>query len=204
MVRKAGIFCLLITCLLFFSSGSYAGEPTNLMKQTIDKVLDILKNKELKKPQKTNARRAAIRNVVGERFDFEEMAKRSLALHWKKRTAEERQEFVPLFSDLIERAYIKKIESYTDEKVVYSGEKTENMYAVVDTKILTKRNVEIPIQYRLLKESNRWKVYDVIVEGVSLINNYRNQFNKIIREKSYEELVKRLKKKQEEDLLEKK
>jgi phospholipid transport system substrate-binding protein len=79
------------------------------MKQTIDNVLDILKNKELKKPQKTNERRAAIRKVVGERFDFEEMAKRSLALHWKKRTAEERQEFVPLFSDLLERAYIKKV-----------------------------------------------------------------------------------------------
>ncbi|MBI5211971.1 MAG: ABC transporter substrate-binding protein, partial [Nitrospirae bacterium] len=102
---------------------AYAGAPTDQVKQTIDKVLDILKNKELKRPEKTKERRTAIRKIVSERFDFEEMAKRSLGLHWRKRTPEERKEFVPLFADLIERSYIKKIEAYTDEKILYPVER---------------------------------------------------------------------------------
>ncbi len=203
MGRSIKLFCLLLSSFLFLSILSinvYAGDPTNLMKQTIDKVIDILKNKELKKAEKTNERRVAIRKVVGERFDFEEMAKRSLALHWKKRTPEERKEFVPLFSDLLERSYIKKIEGYTDEKFLYTDEKIDVDYAVVNTRIITKRNVEIPIEYRLLNKNGKWEVYDVVIEGVSLVNNYRNQFNKIIRKDSYEELVRRMKNKQEEEL----
>lgn len=198
-------FCAVICSLLFFTvTLSYAGEPTNQVKSTVDKVLDILRNNELKKPGKTEERRAAIRRVVGERFDFEEMSKRTLALHWQKRTPDERKEFVPLFSDLLERSYINKIEAYTDEKIVYGEETVEKEYCVVKTKIITKRSVEIPIEYRLLKKSSRWMVYDVVIEGVSLVNNYRNQFNNIIRTKSYDELVKRLKNKQEEALFEKK
>jgi phospholipid transport system substrate-binding protein len=197
---------LLLCSFLFFitvSISAYAGAPTNLMKQTIDRVIDILKNKELKKPGKTQERRVEIRKVVGERFDFEEMAKRSLALHWRKRTPEEIKEFVSLFSDLLERTYIKKIESYTDEKILYPDEKIEGDYAVVKTKVITKKNVEVPIEYRLLNENGYWKVYDVVVEGVSLINNYRSQFNDIIRRNSYEELVQRLKNKEQEELFKK-
>lgn len=145
-----------------------------------------------------------MRKVVGERFDYEEMAQRSLALHWKKRTAAEKKEFVPLYSDLLERSYVKKIESYTEEKILYVGETIEGEYAVVKTRIITKRNVEVPIEYKLMKKSSKWEVYDVIIEGVSLVNNYRNQFNKIIRTDSYEELVKRMKNKQEEELFEEK
>lgn len=183
---------------------AYAGEPTDQVKQTVDNVLDILRDKELKKPAKTKERRTAIRKLINERFDFEEMAKRSLALHWRKRTAEERKEFVPLFMDLLERSYIKKIENYTDEKILYVAEKIEGGYSDVGTKVITKRNVEIPMEYRLLKKDGKWEVYDVVIEGVSLINNYRTQFNKIIRADSYEELVKRMKNKQEEELFEEK
>lgn len=183
---------------------AYAGAPTDQVKQTIDKVLDILKNKELKMPEKTKERRTAIRKIVSERFDFEEMAKRSLGLHWRKRTPEERKEFVPLFADLIERSYIKKIEAYTDEKILYPVERVNGEYSEVNTKVVTKRNVEIPIEYKLLKKDGKWEVYDVVVEGVSLINNYRTQFNKIIRTNSYEELVKKMKNKQEEELFEEK
>ncbi len=204
-------YALLITILLVTGywllsniTEAYADTPTQQVKQTVDKVLDILKNKELKKPAKTKERRALIRQTVSERFDFEEMAKRSLALHWRKRTPEERKEFVPLYTDLLERSYIKKIESYTDEKILYLNEKINGEYAEVDTKIVTKRNVEIPIEYRLLRKNGKWEVYDVIIEGVSLVNNYRTQFNKIIRTNSYEELVKRMKNKQEEELFEEK
>ncbi|MDI6801621.1 MAG: ABC transporter substrate-binding protein [Thermodesulfovibrionales bacterium] len=191
--------------LPFGVSIAYAGLPTEQVKETVDKVLDILRDKELKKSEKTKERRAAIRKVVDERFDFEEMAKSSLSLHWKKRTPEERKEFVPLFTDLLERSYIKKIESYEDEKITYAGEDIDGEYSSVRSKVITKRNVEIPIAYRLLKKNNnKWEVYDVVIEGVSLVSNYRNQFNKIIRTNSYEELVKRMKNKQEEELFEEK
>lgn len=170
------------------------------MQQTIDKVIEILKNEDLKKPDKEADRRAELRRVISKRFDFEEMAKRSLALHWKKRTPEERQEFIPLFSDLLERAYINKIESYADEQILYTDEEIEGKYAVVKTKITTKRDVDIPIEYRLLNKNSQWAVYDVVIEGVSLVNNYRTQFNRIIRKDSYEALVKRMKNKQEENL----
>jgi phospholipid transport system substrate-binding protein len=191
-----------INIFLFFllslpAGSAYAGVPTDQVKQTVDKVLDILKNKELKKPANEKKRRAEIRKVVSERFDFEEMAKRSLGIYWRKRTPEERKEFVPLYTDLLERTYIKKIERYTDEKIAYTGEKIDGNYGVVNTRVITTKNIETPIDYRLLNENGQWMVYDVIIEGVSLINNYRNQFSTVIHQKSYEELVKKLKSKEQ-------
>ncbi len=194
------LFFILISCLLFNINIVNAAEPTEQLKQTVDKVIDILKNKELKKPEKTKERRSAIRKIVDERFDFEEMAKRSLGIHWKNRTPEEKKEFVPLFTDLLERSYIKKIESYTDEKILYIGEQIDKEYAVVKSKIITTKKLEIPIDYKLLNKNGTWEVYDIVIEGVSLVNNYRTQFNKIIRSDSYEVLVKRMKDKQEEEL----
>jgi phospholipid transport system substrate-binding protein len=201
-MKAVRLFSVLFFILFLLSSlvnRAYAGLPTDQVKQTVDEVIDILKNKELKKPEKESERRAAIRKVVGERFDFEEMSKRSLALHWRNRTPDEKKEFVSLFSDLLERAYIRKIEKYTNEKILYTGERIDGEYAVVDTEIVTRRNVETPIEYRLLKEDGKWAVYDVVIEGVSLINNYRTQFNNIIRDNSYQELVKRIRNKQGEE-----
>lgn len=201
-----GTMKLFFTSLFFlfflssFISTAYAGVPTDQVKLTVDKVIDILKNKELKKPANEKKRRTEIRKVVSERFDFEEMAKRALAVHWQKRTPEERKEFVPLFTDLLERSYIKKIERYTNEEILYTGEKIQGDNGVVDTKVVSRQNVETPIRYKVLKENGNWMVYDVVIEGVSLVNNYRNQFNKIIRENSYEELVRKLKSKERDDL----
>ncbi len=190
------MFCTFLFLIAMMVS-AYAGEPTDQVKQGVDKVLDVLKNRELKRPDRTRERRAAIRKIVGERFDYEEMAKRSLAQYWRQRTPEERKEFVPLYSDLLEKAYINKIEMYRNEKVLYTGENVDGNYAVVKTKvILTKKNIEIPIDYKILKRGLKWIVYDVGIEGVSLVNNYRNQFNQIIRSGSYQELVKKLKSKQ--------
>jgi phospholipid transport system substrate-binding protein len=199
MARPIQLFCLFLCSFLLMTITVHAGEPVTLIKQTIDDVIDILKNEELKKPDKIADRRAELRRVIGERFDYEEMAQRSLALHWKKRTPGERKEFIPLFSDLLERSYVNKIESYTDEQILYTDENIDNGYAVVKTKIITKRNVEVPIEYRLSKKNEQWRVYDVVIEGVSLINNYRNQFNKIIRQDSYQGLVQRMKNKKEEE-----
>jgi len=186
------LFCL---SLSLFPSSALAGEPTNQVKQTVDAVLEVLRNKELKKPDKTEQRRAQIRKIVSERFDFGEMAKRSLAQNWKKRTPEEQKEFVALYTDLLENTYIRKIEKYQDEKIVYGEEKIEGNYASLKTSVITTKEVEIPIEYRLLKEGNQWRAYDVVIEGVSLVNNYRNQFNSILRSGSYEDLVRRLKNK---------
>ncbi len=190
---------LFYACSLISVDYAFAGSAIDQVRETVDKVIEILKDKELKKPQKSKERRTLIRKTISERFDFDEMARRSLGLHWKGRTQEEKKEFIPLYADLLERSYINKIESYTDEKVFYLNEKIDNEYAVVDTKIVTKRKVEVPIEYRLLKKNSKWEVYDVVIEGVSLVNNYRTQFNKIIRTDSYEELVKRMKTKQEEE-----
>jgi len=194
-------FCFFVL-FVWLAVEAHAGAPTDQVKQSVDKVIDILKNKEMKRTDRVKERRTAIRKVVGERFDFEEMAKRSLAQHWSKRTPEEKKEFVSLYSDLLERTYIRRIENYTDEKVIYVDEHIDNEYAVVRTKMITKRNVEIPIEYKLLQNNGKWMVYDVIIEGVSLVNNYRTQFNKIVRSGSYEDLVKKLKNKQEDEVFE--
>lgn len=192
------IFFVLLICLSFLSlkpCSALAGEATDQVKQTVDAVMEVLNNKELKKPANMELREKKIRDIINKRFDFEEMAKRSLALNWSKRTPAEKKEFVSLFSDLLENTYVKKIERYENEKVVYLDESITGQYAVVRTKIIKTQEAEIPVEYRIFKKADKWEVYDIIVEGVSLVNNYRSQFSQIIRSSSYEELVKKLKKK---------
>ncbi len=171
--------------------------PMDEIKQTTDKILSIVTNPSFKAPSKAEEREKRIRRAVDERFDWEEMARRSLATHWAKRTAEERKEFIRLFADLVERTYMKKVEGYSGEKVLYEGESKEGDYATVRVKIVTKRGEDIPVEYRLKKERNDWLVYDVSIEGVSLVNNYRIQFHSIISQSNYENLVKRLREKVE-------
>ncbi|MGZ3514619.1 MAG: MlaC/ttg2D family ABC transporter substrate-binding protein [Thermodesulfobacteriota bacterium] len=174
-----------------------AEEPTEAIKQTTDKILAIVTDPALKAPSKTAESERLIRQAVDERFDWEEMSRRSLATHWAKRTPEERKEFLSLFSDLLERTYMKKVEDYSGEKVLYEGESKEGDYASVKVKIVTKKNKDISVEYRLKKEGNKWFVYDVSIMGASLVNNYRTQFNSIISQSSYENLVKRLREKVE-------
>lgn len=191
-------FLLLAVCLSLlaaFPLNSFGGEPTDQIKQTIDNVIKILNNKELKRPEKKQERKAEIRAAVEKRFDFAEMAKRSLGIHWSKRTQGEQKEFVTLFSDLLEDTYIRKIERYENEKVAYVGEKQEGSYATVKTKITGTTGVETPVDYKIFKKGDKWEVYDIIIEGVSLVNNYRTQFSQIISSSSYENLVSRIKKK---------
>jgi phospholipid transport system substrate-binding protein len=123
------------------------------------------------------------------------MARRSVGIYWKQRNPEEHKEFVSLFTDLLQNTYIRKIERYKDEHVEYGEEKTDGPYSTVKTDIVSTKDQRIPVEYRLLKTGERWEVYDIIIEGVSLVNNYRGQFAQIIRSSSYEELVKRLRKK---------
>jgi phospholipid transport system substrate-binding protein len=174
-----------------------AGPPTDQLKASIDRVLKILDDPELKKEHRLRDRRKMVRKIAEDIFDYPETAKRSLARHWQGRTPAERDEFVHLFGDLLERSYISKIELFNGEKIFFGGESIDGDQAMVRTKIVTKQRTEIPVDYRMLRRGQRWLVYDIIIEGVSLISNYRTQFNKIIQTSSYEELVRKMKSKQE-------
>lgn len=198
-----GVLILSILFLFFSSELTFAVlSPKEQVKNTVDNVLNIIKDPKYKGKDKTQKRRSALRNEISKVFDFDEMSKRSLGIYWRERTPQEKKEFVELYKDLLERSYSGKIESYTDEKIIYYDEKVENnKYAEVKTKIITTDKKEIPIDYRLYFNGKEWKVYDVVIEGVSLVSNYRSQFNKIIRNHSYQELVKRMKTKQQEELL---
>jgi phospholipid transport system substrate-binding protein len=169
-----------------------AGPATDQVKGTVDQVLKILTDPSLKGDAKLQQRRAKIRQAVLQRFGFTEMSKRSLGQYWAQRTPKEREEFVRLFTDLLERAYINRVDGYSGEQVVYLSESVDGNFSEVRTKIVTKKGQDVSILYRLLKNDANWEVYDVIVEGVSLVNNYRTQFAKIIRTSSYEELVKKM------------
>jgi len=175
-----------------------AGAPLEQLKAQIARVLRIMEDPEMKKESQSRERRRAVRKVADEIFDFQETAKRSLARHWQPRTPAEQMEFVRLFADLLERSYISRIELYGGEKIAYLGDALDGEQAVVRTRIVTKSGSEVPVDYRMLKRSDRWLVYDVIIEGVSLVANYRTQFNKIIQTSSYAELVRKLKVKQDE------
>jgi phospholipid transport system substrate-binding protein len=190
---------LLATVLAWLAvSDAVAGPPTDQVRGSIDRVLQILSDPELKKDTKTTERRAAIRTVAGEIFDFAEISQRSLARHWAPRTPAERQEFVRLFGDLLEYSYITKIEAYSGEKIQYTGEVADGDQAVVKTRIVSKQGLEIPVDYRMFVKDNRWRAYDVNIEGVSLVANYRTQFNTVIQRTGYGDLVAKLKAKQDE------
>jgi phospholipid transport system substrate-binding protein len=172
-----------------------AGEPTDHLKVTVDKIIAILTDPELKVPEKADERRRLIRRTADEIFYWQEMARRTLAIHWKKRTDEEKKEFVPLFADLLERTYMNRVEDYSGENVRFDGEKIKGKYSLVSATVFTSKNEEIPVKYRLKKKDDAWLIYDVSIEGVSLVNNYRTQFNSIILNSSYEDLVEKLKEK---------
>ena len=176
-----------------------AAGPTERVKQTTDKIISILNDPALIAPDKAKHRIRMLREAVDERFDWEEFSRRALATHWRKRTEEEKREFIPLFGKLVERTYRDKVDNYSGEKVYYVGERIEGEYALVRAKIVTSKNRKIAVDYRLRNKRNDWFVYDVFIEGVSFVNNYRVQFNSIIISSSYQELVERLKEKVAEE-----
>jgi phospholipid transport system substrate-binding protein len=175
-------------------SSAAGGAATELLKGTIDEVLKILNDKEMKEPAKHEDRRQRLEKVVAARFDYPEMSRRSLGAQWNQLSDKEKQEFVDLFRTLLTNTYADKVETYSGEGVQYLTERTEKEYAEVRTKVLSGKT-EIPMDYRLLHKDNDWRVYDVVVDGVSLVNNYRGQFSKILHTSSYPGLVDQLRKK---------
>ena len=169
-----------------------AGVPLEQLRTQVDRVLKVLDDPELKKDGKAKDRRVVVRQIANEIFDFAETARRSLGRHWPARTPAEQVEFVRLFSDLMERSYISKVELYGGEKIQYVSDMIDADQAKVQTKLLTRQGSDIPIEYRMHKKGERWLVYDVIIEGVSLVSNYRTQFNKVVQTESYPALVQKL------------
>jgi phospholipid transport system substrate-binding protein len=176
--------------LASYSTRVHAGEPLDKVRETVDNVLTIVDNKTLQ-PQE---RRAQIRQAVLQRFGFEEMAQRSMGPHWRTLAPQQRQEFVGLFTDLLERSYINRIANYKagPQGVRYPKEDISGDHATVHTEITTEHGEPVTVDYRLLHKDGDWKVYDIIIEGVSLVNNYRTQFNTIILKDSYAGLVKQM------------
>jgi phospholipid transport system substrate-binding protein len=179
-----------------------AGEPMDLVRQTSDQVIKILEDPALQGPAKQAERQARLRKIADQAFDWEEMARRALAVHWRDRTPSQQQEFVQLFRDLVERIYMQRIESAIQEKreIQYVGEEVDGSRAVVKTNVVTRRNQQVPIEYRLHKAEGCWQIYDVLAEGISLVNNYRSQFNRIISSASYNALVDKMRARQDSEL----
>jgi phospholipid transport system substrate-binding protein len=187
----------LIAAVTLTASQARAGLPTDQIKTTVDKALVVLRDPRLKPPAKQTERREQLKQVLFSRFNFAEMAKRSLGPNWSRRTPQEQEEFVRLFTEVLERAYGDIIESYSEAEIVYLTEKVDGGYADVNSKVVTTKGEEYSLNYRVQLVGSEWKVYDVVAENISLVNNYRSQFNRVIAKSSYEELVRRLKDKNE-------
>jgi len=186
----------LATLMLLSATIAFAGAPRDQVQTAIDKVMAILNDPTLKSDAKKSERIERLRQAVSPKFDFAEMAKRSLGANWQRRTPEEQQQFVKLFTELIETSYAQNIESYNGEKVRITGEKQDNDFAEVSTKIVNNKSEEFSVDYRLLQSGGDWKIYDVVIENVSIVNNYRSQFNRVIARSSFDDLLQKMKAKE--------
>ena len=200
--RLALVWAVAFAGLLILSTaqGGFAATAQEQLKGAIDRVVSSLASPALKGEGKAAERRSAVRKIANEIFDFGEIARRALGRYWQPLSEAQRTEFVGLFGDLLERSYISKIELYGGEKIIYSGERVDGDLATVSTKIITKNGTEVPVDYRLFRRGENWMVYDVNIEGISLVSNYRTQFNKIIQTSGYNTLVDRMKTKRTEFL----
>ncbi len=199
MHRSVLRLAAVLSTVLVAVSVAWAGAPTEEVRQYTDQVVKILENPQLRSADK----RAAVRKVAIEIFDVNETAKRALGTHWQTRSGAERDEFVNLFADLLERTYISKIDLFGGERLQYTTESIDGDFAVVRAKVVTNKGTEVPVEARMLKRGNHWQIYDITIQNISLIANYRTQFDRIIRTSSYQDLVRRLRENREQFLNEK-
>ena len=186
-------FAAAVAVLLGSAAVALAGVPTDTVRDYTDAVVRVLEDPALKSDDRRAERRAAVRKIAIDIFDVQETARRALGPHWQQRSPQEREEFVQLFAELLERTYINKIDLFGGEKLRFTEEKLDGDHAVVRAKVITKQGTEVPVEARMINRSgNRWQIYDIVIENISLIGNYRSQFDRIIRSSSYGELAKRL------------
>jgi phospholipid transport system substrate-binding protein len=202
---------VLVVLAVFVSSAVWAGpgSVTDALKGTLDKVIEVFNDQSLKAPDMENERRAILSQLIRERFDEEEFSRRALGAHWEKRSKQEKQEFIEIFSDLLERTYLDKIDAYmakadsfSGKNILYLNETAKGSYVVVSTKILTSEDTTIPVLYLFKSRQGNWLVCDVAIEGVSIAKNYRAQFDEILANSSFKELIAKLKSKQQLEAVE--
>jgi phospholipid transport system substrate-binding protein len=190
-VRSSSLprWTLTIALVLGFGSQAWASSPTEQLRVYTDQVMKVLESRTMTAPERLEA----VRAVASEAFDVSETAQRALGLHWQQRTPAERQEFVQIFRSLLEQTYLSKIGEFGGERIKYVSERIDGDRAIVRAVVVTKNGTEIPVESRLLQKADRWLIYDVLIENISLIASYRSQFDRVIRTASYPELIRRLK-----------
>lgn len=171
---------------------AFAGEATDQLRGTVDRVISVLRDPKLKSPARQNERRQQLNEIISARFDFPEMARRSLGAEWRRTSPAQQQEFVKLFTDLLRNAYTGNIESYDGEKVLYVRETRDENFAVVETILQSPDGAQYAIDYRLHLRDGEWRVYDVVIENISMVNNYRAQFSRVINRSSFDGLLRAL------------
>jgi phospholipid transport system substrate-binding protein len=177
------------------SDATHAGEPLNLVKTAVDGAIAVLKDPKLRPTDHKQERIERLKEIINPIFDYEEMARRSLGAHWRRRSSAEQAEFVGLFRSFLEKIYSDKIDFYDGQKVMFGRETVEKEYAQVDSTMINAKGEESSVVYRLKRTDGKWKVYDAVVESISIVNNYRSQFDRVISKSSYEELKRLLKEK---------
>jgi phospholipid transport system substrate-binding protein len=182
------VVLLMTAFVLGLGVDAWAGVPTDQVRGYTDQVLKVLENPALTPPQ----RREAVRSLASEAFDTTETAQRALGVHWQQRTPAEREQFVKLFANLLEQTYISRIDEYGGEHLEYVGEQVDGDKATVRARIITSKGSVVAVESRVIQKGGRWLIYDILIENLSLISNYRSQFDRVIRTSSYGELVKRL------------
>ncbi|NIO17241.1 MAG: ABC transporter substrate-binding protein [Deltaproteobacteria bacterium] len=194
MAKRARFLLIPIIFLLLTPAAAPGSRgPTDQVRETVDRVIELLKDKEMD----SGKRRQMLSSLIRKRFEFRIMSQQVLATNWKKANPDERDRFVTLFSDLLENTYMERIEAYTDEKVEYVNEKVRDDRAIVETIIVTK-TADIPIRYKLVMKGDEWLVYDVVIEEVSLIRNYRSSYREIVMKDGIEGLLARMEEKVKE------
>ena len=193
MTQTLAFAAVVAALVLGGASLAVAGVPTDTVRDYTDAVVKVLEDPGLKVEDRRAERRAAVRKIAIDIFDVQETARRALGPHWQQRSPQEREEFVQLFAELLERTYINKIDLFGGEKLRFTEEKIDGDHAVVRAKVITKQGTEVPVEARMINRAgNRWQIYDIVIENISLVGNYRSQFDRIIRSSSYGELAKRL------------
>jgi len=188
-------FVFFSTCTFVAPVSAYQEpDPTEQLRPFISKVVAILTDENLALESNRSERRALVLAASHERFDFHEMSQKVLGEEWNKLTGQEQKEFVDMFIKILEHAYTTKIEGYSRQKVVYEGQRIKGDRALVNT-VLVENDVSLPVSYVMILKDKEWMVYDVVVDGVSLVRNYQDQFSQILKEEGYTGLMKRLEEK---------
>lgn len=190
--KFASRFFLTLMILLCSSWPIRAGEPTEEIRTAINEGVEILKESKLDTTKQRSEVIDRLRKIVYPLFDFTEMAKRSLGPHWRRLQAGQQKEFVAVFTELLEITYADKIDLYEGQKVAYLGESVDGDFSHVQTRVIAKEGKSYSVDYRLHRVNGKWRIYDVVAESISLVNNYRSQFNRVIMNSSFEELMKRI------------